>query len=40
MAGNYSADFKMPNMPEQNVKYGNQDTRALAKSGEDYVKDI
>lgn len=40
MAGNYSADFKMPNMPEQNVKYSNQDTRALAKSGEDYVKDI
>lgn len=39
-SGNYNADFKMPNMPEQNVKYNNQDTRRLAENGKAYAADL
>lgn len=39
-AGNYNADFKMPNMPEQNVKYNNQDTHRLAENGKAYAADL
>ena len=39
-SGNYNADFKMPNMPEQNVKYNNQDTRRLAENGKSYAADL
>lgn len=39
-AGNYNADFKMPNMPEQNVKYNNQDTHRLSENGKAYAADL